>query len=414
MTVSVIIPTYNRKAYVKEAIESVLAQTYNDCEIIVVDDGSTDGTGEVLQARYGNRIRYVWQENQGESIARSHGIELARGEFIALLDSDDLWLPGKLARQVLMLGASPGIGMVFCQAWIIDGHGQRIAEAPYGASLGSSDLTLEKLCFQNSISGPSTTLIRRVVFEQIGGFDPNIHFGEDWDFWLRMALHYQLAFIPEPLACVRRHRGTQSYYPSPERNAQRLADHLTVLEKAFASWPGEPSADLRHRAIAYQYAQAFLAEEAVGNTDAAMQDLLAAFQLAPDLLQDMDTFGKYLVNHAAIIAEQAGETGLGQAVDYAQRVLERVVALGIEDRAFEKRVTAAVHATLGFIAHECHGNRVARHHFLQAIRRDPSWLHNLGLLSIVAESFVGKHTMNSARRVAKWFMGGAQGGGVLA
>lgn len=99
--VSVIIPTYNRREYVQEAIDSALAQTFTDYEIIVIDDGSTDGTSEALQARYGNRIHYEWQENQGESVARNRGIELARGEYIAFLDSDDLWHPEKLAKQII-------------------------------------------------------------------------------------------------------------------------------------------------------------------------------------------------------------------------------------------------------------------------------------------------------------------------
>ncbi len=111
-TVSVIIPTYNRRAYVQEAIDSVLAQTYTDYEIIVIDDGSTDGTGEALRERYGDKIIYEWQENQGLSAARNRGIESSRGQYIALLDSDDLWMPEKLERQVACLSQHPEVAMV--------------------------------------------------------------------------------------------------------------------------------------------------------------------------------------------------------------------------------------------------------------------------------------------------------------
>ena len=125
-TVSVIIPTYNRRTYVQEAIDSVLAQTYPDYEIIVIDDGSTDGTDQVLHARYGDRIRYVWQENQGESAARNRGIALARGEYIALLDSDDLWLPDKLAKQIPFLDSHPGAVLALPQVWQINANGERL------------------------------------------------------------------------------------------------------------------------------------------------------------------------------------------------------------------------------------------------------------------------------------------------
>ncbi|HEY5957340.1 MAG TPA: glycosyltransferase family A protein, partial [Polyangiaceae bacterium] len=122
--VTAVIPTYNRREYVQEAIDSIIAQTFRDYEIIVVDDGSTDGTREALPARYGERIRYLWQTNQGESAARNHALSLAMGQYIAFLDSDDLWLPDKLTKQVALLEQRQDIGAAFCQAWIINEHGQ--------------------------------------------------------------------------------------------------------------------------------------------------------------------------------------------------------------------------------------------------------------------------------------------------
>lgn len=402
VSVSVLIPTYNRKAYLREAIDSVLAQTYTDYEIIVVDDGSTDGTGEALAAAYGEQIRYVRQDNQGESVARNRGLELAQGEYVALLDSDDLWLPEKLARQMTAIETDAKVGLVFCQSWIIDGEGRRVHDIPHGTHLRNGKLTLEGLCLHNRISGPSTTLIRRAVLNHIGGFDPDIHFGEDWDLWLRIAMHYELAFVPEPLACIRRHHGTQCYYPSVERNAQRLAQHLTILEKAFASWPDEPPTELRRLAIGYQYAQAFLAEEAVGNTDAATQNMLMASRLTPALMHEEETFGQLIVNHAAIIAERADEVSLSEAMDYAQRVLQRLCTAVTGNGAFERKVMAAVHATLGFIAYrQKQRPAVTRTHFLRAIRLDQRWLLNGGLLSILAETLVGKHLSTLARQTLR-------------
>src|SRR5687768_4540645 len=121
--VSAIIPTYNRRDLVIRAIESVLAQTRSVDEIVVIDDGSTDGTAEVLRARYGDRVRYVFQSNAGVSAARNHGMSIAQGRYFALLDSDDEWLPEKTARQIEWMQAHPDFGMVLCDVERVDrGH----------------------------------------------------------------------------------------------------------------------------------------------------------------------------------------------------------------------------------------------------------------------------------------------------
>ena len=124
--VSVIIPTYNRRTLLPRAIDSVLAQTRAVEEIIVVDDGSTDGTGDMLRERYGDRVRHVWQSNAGVSAARNHGMRLARGRYLALLDSDDEWMPEKTALQVAFLDARPEFGMVVCDVERIDGDYRHI------------------------------------------------------------------------------------------------------------------------------------------------------------------------------------------------------------------------------------------------------------------------------------------------
>jgi len=398
--VTVIIPTYNRREYVQEAIDSVLTQTYTDFEVIVIDDGSVDGTGEALRTRYGDRIRYVWQENQGESMARNRAIEMTQGTYIAFLDSDDMWLPDKLARQVPVLECQPSAGMVFCQSWIIDASGQRIGERPFGSNLKLSDLSFEEMSFGNRISGPSTTLIRRTALDRIGGFDSQIHFGEDWDLWLRMELHYQFAFIPEPLVLIRRHRGAQCYYPSSKRNAQRLADHLTLLEKAFAARSGSIPINLRHQALAHQYAQAFLAEVAVGNATTARENLQAIVGLAPELLQDHRVFGRLMVNQAAIIAEGADGASFDQSLDYVSKILEHLHAAGIQDQSFEKTVLADTYAMLGFVAYSRDDIHAARNFLLMAIRYNPSWLQNRGVASVLTRSIVGTNLLNMVQQSA--------------
>ncbi len=396
--VTAVIPTYNRCEYVQEAIDSILAQTFRDYEIIVVDDGSTDGTREALPDRYGERIRYMWQTNQGESSARNQALTLATGQYIAFLDSDDLWLPDKLTKQVALLEQRPDIGAAFCQAWIINEHGQRLTASPLGVGLADEQLSLENLCLDNHVVGPSTSLIRRSVLDRIGGFDVQIRYGEDWDLWLRIAAEHRLVTIPEPLASLRRHQGSQSYYPAPEKNLRRLNDHLAVLNKAFATWPDRLPADLRNAALARRYAQAALSDIAINNLPSGAAHLQAIQQLLPGMLIDMATFGQPTIDYAALIAEDGTATNLQQAYAYVQRVLTQLHVIGASDPRFERQVLGHLQATLGFIAYQHQQPDLARQHFIQAIRCDPHWLRNTGMLSIIVKSTLGLSSARTTRQ----------------
>ena len=319
--VSVIIPTYNRKDLVQLTIDSALAQTFTDSEIIVVDDGSTDNTREALASRYGNKICYEYQTNQGESAARNRALQLAQGEFIALLDSDDLWLPDKIEKEVARLDAELQAGMVFCQAWLIDGDSQRLAEQPEGLGLTPNDLSLDKMVFVNQIGGPSTTLIRRSTLDAVGGFDGEIRFGEDWDVWLQMLVRrYPIAFIPEPLTCIRRHRGTQCYYPNTKRNLQRRNEHLRLLNKAFDQWPEAVPVGLREHALARQYVEAALNELAVNNESSAQENLQEVKRLAPDSVHAA-FFEQALIDLTAVLAEEQMAGSYDRASTFAQRAI---------------------------------------------------------------------------------------------
>ncbi len=123
--VSVVVSSYNRADYVAETVESVMGQTYPKIDLIVIDDGSTDATGEVIR-RYGDKVHYVWQANSERASARNHGLRLAKGEFIAFLDSDDLWLPEKVERDVNFLCANPRFGLVYTDYVQIDAVGREL------------------------------------------------------------------------------------------------------------------------------------------------------------------------------------------------------------------------------------------------------------------------------------------------
>lgn len=196
--VSVIIPTYNRSSFVREAVESVLAQTYTPLEIIVVDDGSTDDTPSVMEA-FGSAVRRLRQENAGVSAARNRGIEAAKGDWLAFLDSDDLWRPQKLEIQRAYLKDRPEIRI--CQVeelWMR--NGERLNPKKYHRKPSG-------LCFllllERCLVSPSAVMIHRSVFEDVGLFDETLPACEDYDLWLRIGCRYPLGLVEEPLIVKR-------------------------------------------------------------------------------------------------------------------------------------------------------------------------------------------------------------------
>jgi len=196
--VSVIIPTYNRGWIVRDAIDSVLGQTYADFELIVVDDGSTDRTPPILDA-YGDRLRVIRQANQGVSAARNRGIGESSGPLIALLDSDDIWLPKKLAVQVDFFKRNPAA--LICQTeeiWIRNGLRVNPGKRHRKPSGMIFEPSLE-LC----LVSPSAVMVRRKLFEKVGLFDESLPACEDYDLWLRVGCRFPVHLIDEPLTIKR-------------------------------------------------------------------------------------------------------------------------------------------------------------------------------------------------------------------
>jgi glycosyltransferase involved in cell wall biosynthesis len=199
-TISVIIPVYNRQAFIGEAIQSVLNQTYTDYEIIVVDDGSTDETATVVRRFDDQRVHYIHQDNRGVAAARNHGLRLARGDFIAFLDSDDLFLREKLEIQLDYLRQNPQIGLAYTAYTVLDVQNHR--KATRQAELqGRVYARLLRSC---PIATP-TVMIPRQVMERTGPFDESLHLGEDVDLYIRIARDFEIGAINQPLTEVRLH-----------------------------------------------------------------------------------------------------------------------------------------------------------------------------------------------------------------
>lgn len=246
--VSVIIPTYNRRELVQRAIGTVLAQTREVQEILVVDDGSSDGTGEALAAAFGDRIRYVRQANGGVSSARNHGLRLASGRFLTLLDSDDEWLPEKTQRQIEWLQARPDYGMALCDVVRMDAEHRDIELFRRRELLPEDGMILKWVLVQPALV-PASVMMRREVFETVGGFDETLATGEDLDFHLRVAARWPIGIVEQPLVrAMRGHDGLSSL-------ARTYDDYVRVIERAAALAAGSVAEVDRHRALARAYAR---------------------------------------------------------------------------------------------------------------------------------------------------------------
>lgn len=243
--VSVIIPSYNSRQWVAKAIDSVLDQTYQNIEIIVIDDGSTDATKDFIQENYGKneRIRYLFQSNSGVSRARNFGIEQAKGHLISFLDADDWLLPEKVARQVEFLQAHPEYQVAYCDFWNAYNR-EGPLEVPTGGWLikGVSGQILPDLLARTVII-MHATLVRRECLEKGGSFREDLPYAEDWEFWMRLAgMGYQFGFLPhrDIIYYIREgSRSTDNYRVQLCRN--RICRYITeeidpvVLQKALCA-----------------------------------------------------------------------------------------------------------------------------------------------------------------------------------
>ncbi len=215
--VSVIIPAYNAESFIKETIESALNQTYKNIEVIVVDDGSTDNTEKIVKSIDDKRIKYIKQNNRGVSAARNKGIEVSKGEFIALLDHDDIWLPRKLEKQ-LPLFSDPQVGLVFSDTiFFKDGRDLYSIYSKYKPPQG---WVFRELLKRNFISC-ETVVIRKKALESLDEWFPeDMEMSEEYDLFLRLAYKWKFDYVDEPLAKWRIH----------ERNDSSLREHLVVKD----------------------------------------------------------------------------------------------------------------------------------------------------------------------------------------
>lgn len=229
--VTVVIPAYNAMTYLPETLDSVLKQTFIDFEVLIVNDGSTDGIVLWALEIIDSRVKLISQENQGLPGARNTGIVHAQGEYIAFLDADDLWEPTKLEKQVHCLDSKPEVGLVYTWTLLVDQHGRSTGAVTASHTEGN---VWEKLLLGDVVGSGSSAMIRRSCFETVGLFDTELSSIEDCDMWVRIAAHYPLAVVKEVLVYYRQH------FTNMSRDYNKMMQNSRLkIEKKFQNVPFE-------------------------------------------------------------------------------------------------------------------------------------------------------------------------------
>ncbi len=372
--ISVIIPAYNQGHYLGEAIQSVLDQTMPDWEIAIVDDGSTDNTREVAHRIADARLHYIYQENRGLSVARNTGIRQTSGPLVTFLDSDDCFLPEKLALLGRLLKERPEIGMAAGQAVLIDQHGRKI-NRPSSPQLPED---LSALLLGNPLHVGSV-LMRRTWLDRVGLFDENLRACEDWDLWLRLArAGCQMACVQRPVSLYRVHIGQMTREPDRMRVAAR-----TVLDKIYNG----PDLPEKWSAMRDQvYSRYYLGSSAhfyrAGDYGRAIGEIREAVRLCPDLLCDN---AEQLAEKIAIWANDVRITDplkfLGDIYDHLPEELDEL-------RRRRARDIGRIAMQFAFEAYQRGDLTHARNAAWRAFRYQPGWLTNRGALSIFVRSLL--------------------------
>lgn len=269
-------PVHNGAAFISKAIGSVLAQTFQDLDLLVVDDGSTDETSSVVNSFNDGRVRYFYQKNRGPSAARNTGIQHSAATWIAFLDSDDYWLPTKLEAQLSVARARPQAGMIYCSAQVCSVDGDVLWT--YAAAVEGRPL--DRLLVGNCISGSaSSVILRRDVLDAIGYFDEALPVSEDWELWLRAARATDVAKVDDPLVCIVSRPG------SIGKRADQIRDiSIAVADRAFATYAADRRY-LRRRMLWQIHYFAAVTHQEQDAFAAARRDLLRSILYRPTYIR---------------------------------------------------------------------------------------------------------------------------------
>lgn len=370
-TVSIIIPTYNRGQYLTEAITSALAQTLENLEVVVVDDGSTDNTAEVVCRIGDSRVRYIYQQNRGATAAFNRGIRESNGDYISILGSDDSYLPDALVPLVAELDRQPELGSVSGGYRYVDERGAFIREARPWESF--RDLSTRSWLFWCPTILQSS-IIRKSWFDVVGGFDEEVRIVQDWDFGLRISYAgCKMAWVKTPVFDYRLHQGQIT------RDASQIRkDYRRVLNKFFAAsdLPNDLRA-LQSAANAHAYLKGAARAYEAGQWEDGMADLDKAVKLDPSLLDDR---ARSIVDH---FVAQIDTSEAAVPLQCLYQMFEHLPASADIVRRNRNTAMARLAMRRVFRAYAAQDVAETRRYLVQALTKDATWLLNRGVRAII-------------------------------
>lgn len=273
--VSIVIATYNMADFLPLAIQSALAQTYRNIEVLIVDDGSTDRTAEAVAPFLADsRVRYRTQRNGGQAVAKNSGIRESIGDYIAFLDADDLWTPDKLEAQIPLFAASQAVGVVYSAFAYIDEKGNLVPNVPY--KLHSGRVTRPLL--MSNFVGFGTSVVKRECFERLGLFKENLRMGIDYDLWLRFSTQYEFDYVNRTLFYYREWPGQMS------RNwRSRYLNGIEIMKNFLREFPDAVDKRTADEAWAHTYSGfGYCARGSASGRREALEHYFRALSYRPD------------------------------------------------------------------------------------------------------------------------------------
>lgn len=393
-TVSVVIPTYNSAPFVVRAVESALAQTIEDVEVLVIDDGSEDGTADALHP-YLDRIRYLSQPNSGRSVARNHGIDLARGTYIAFLDADDWWHPNKLSQQTRILESSRDTVLVHTGFRLVGPTGRMRLWTSTAENQEVIQPAFERLIFRNVIGSPSSVLVRRQPLLDVGGFNESLSGTEDWDLWLRLTVERPIGYIDEPLTYYQLHDGS-IIERIISRNVQR--DWPRIVEGIFEQpRVAELYQHLKRPAMARVLLRLAFLDCYAGNAADCSRKIAKAVKLSPDLAAvPLEEFGTLAIEFANEFDPDTAP--VSSALRFLKDLWSRLPSsLEVQAPKYLRLLQSRLCAERFFKAYSQHDWAAVRRYGWRTVKLQTSWLRNLGFVSIWLESLLGSSVMSKAR-----------------
>lgn len=381
--VSVVIPTYNCGRFISQSVESVLNQTFKDCEVIVVDDGSTDDTLQRLE-RHIDKIRYIYQTNQERSVARNTGIAASQGQYIAFLDADDWWHPQKLEAQLEIFNQNSQLGLVYSWVRQVGPNGELLRlmkgtlhNVPAKGAWVFDDLIM------GGLPGPgSSILVSRDCCDEIGGFRADLRYSEDQEFCLRAAHRYQVGCVAHAHVFYRA-RGT--YLPGILRKLDMPNALVTIARDTLFLAGIEPDSYLARKVMGKALCQGSLADFGAGDFTSANERLGQLLTLNTDLLSGNPP---PFLTSAAYFANSLYDTitPVEDAEKYMRNLFEHLTAPLRSLRTHERRTLGLVCAINAFDNASLGYRQEARRSAFRAALHDPIWLKNIGLVKMAIES----------------------------